>query len=70
MDREKKEMLRTRRWLPLSTSTFNYDSYHNLAEVRKKTQDSGHFKGKNDILELLSQSPLLHEQQGQGMSQA
>ncbi|PKK22051.1 carboxypeptidase A1 [Columba livia] len=33
VDREKKEMLRTRRWLPLSTSTFNYDSYHNLAEI-------------------------------------
>lgn len=46
MDREKKEMLRTRRWLPLSTSTFNYDSYHNLAEVRKKPKIRGILREK------------------------
>ncbi|OPJ76428.1 carboxypeptidase A1 [Patagioenas fasciata monilis] len=33
VDHEKKEMLRARRWLPLSTSTFGYDSYHTLAEI-------------------------------------
>lgn len=41
MDQEKKQMVRSRHQLPLSTSTFSYSSYHNLDEVRKKAKIRG-----------------------------
>ncbi|NXU93229.1 CBPA1 Carboxypeptidase, partial [Xiphorhynchus elegans] len=33
LDEEQREMLRSSRHLPLSTSTFNYEAYHTLDEV-------------------------------------
>ncbi|NXP55504.1 CBPA1 Carboxypeptidase, partial [Heliornis fulica] len=33
VDHERMEMLRSRRQLPLSTNTFDYDTYHSLDEV-------------------------------------
>lgn len=36
LDNEEMEMLRSRRRLPLSTSTFDYSAYHSLDEVRKR----------------------------------
>lgn len=56
------QMLRRRRFVPLSTSTFDYTSYHTLEEVilcMGEAQDLGQFGGKkNCILELLLQGSL------------
>lgn len=43
------QMLRRRRFVPLSTSTFDYTSYHTLEEVilcMGEAQDLGQFGGK------------------------
>lgn len=49
VDLEKMQMLRRRRFVPFSTSTFDYTSYHTLDEVifcMGEAQDLGHFGGK------------------------
>ena len=68
VDHERMEMLRGRRQPPLSTSTFDYATYHSLDEV-SKCKIRGILGGKI-VSWNCSLHPLLHVLQGQGVSQA